>query len=249
MKDESNPSIPWKLSIQPLLESRDHGTVVAIVLPFPSLLLLRWKIIKNYTKTHSKLFPYKTQYCGASLLRIQASLLHKKPLMAERSKNNRKSWFRYFQYDEGRESPDDARNVLLIVAGLIAAVTFQAGVNPLGGVWQDNENGHSAGRGIYSNQTREFYIFLISNTVALSTSILILISLTYRFPFHFEIMLATASMVVTYASAIFAVTADDLVKFRYILAAAVAPFAMRCLLQMWNEMKEKVTDGEVGQVV
>lgn len=78
---------------------------------------------------------------------------------------------------------------------------------------------------------REFYIFLISNTVALSTSILILISLTYRFPFHFEIMLATASVVVTYASAIFAVTPDDLVKFRYILAAAAAPFAIRCLLQ------------------
>lgn len=169
--------------------------------------------------------------------------------MAERSKNNRKSWFRYFQYDESRESPVDVRNVLLIVAGLIAAVTFQAGVNPPGGVWQDNENGHKAGRAIYSHQTREFYIFLISNTVALSTSILILISLTHRFPFHLEIMLATASMAVTYASAIFAVTPDDLVKFRYILAAAAAPFVIRCLLQMWNEMKEKATDGEVDQGV
>lgn len=52
--------------------------------------------------------------------------------MAERSKNNRKSWFRYFQYDEGRESPGDARNVLLIVTGLIAAVTFQAASTLLG---------------------------------------------------------------------------------------------------------------------
>ncbi|KAJ9680514.1 hypothetical protein PVL29_019747 [Vitis rotundifolia] len=169
--------------------------------------------------------------------------------MAERPKNNRKSWFRYFQYDEGRESPGDARNVLLIVAGLIAAVTFQAGVNPPGGVWQDDENGHHAGRAIYSYQTREFYIFLISNTVALSTSILILISLTHSFPFQFEIILATASMVVTYASAIFAVTPDDLVKFRYIFAAAAVPFAIRCFLQMWNEMKAKVTDGEVDQGV
>ncbi|KAL6311599.1 hypothetical protein AAG906_039037 [Vitis piasezkii] len=153
--------------------------------------------------------------------------------MAERSKNKRKSWFRYFQYDEGTESR------------AMPATRRQ----PSWGVWQDNENGHRAGMAIYSSQTREFYIFLISNTVALSTSILILISLTYRFPFHFEIMLATASMVVTYASAIFAVTPDDLVKFRYILAAAAAPFAIRCLLQMWNEMKEKETDGEVGQGV
>ncbi|XP_034708656.1 uncharacterized protein LOC117931724 isoform X2 [Vitis riparia] len=105
----------------------------------------------------------------------------------------RKSWFRYFQYDEGKESPADARNVLLIVAGLIAAVTFQAGVTPPGGVWQDDKDGHRPGRAIYSYQTKEFYVFLISNT-------------------------------------------DELVKFRYILFAAAAPFIIRFLLQVWARL-------------
>ncbi|WRX08084.1 PGG domain - like 2 [Theobroma cacao] len=46
-----------------------------------------------------------------------------------------RDWCRYFQYKEGAKKEDkeknraDARNVLLVVATLIAAVTFQAGVN------------------------------------------------------------------------------------------------------------------------
>ncbi|KAJ6400275.1 hypothetical protein OIU84_015846 [Salix udensis] len=54
------------------------------------------------------------------------------------------SWFKRFQYNERIDKPKDARNVLLIVVALIAAVTFQAGVNPPGGVWQGRRSSRSS---------------------------------------------------------------------------------------------------------
>lgn len=141
-----------------------------------------------------------------------------------------------FRYDEDQETPTETRNVLLIVVALIAAVTFSAGVNPPGGVWQDNVQGHKAGRAIYADQKQAFYVFLISNTIALSTCILIIISLTYKFPYHFEIWVATLSMFATYASAIFAIAPDESIRFRYVLCAAGVPFGIQALkkLYQWN---------------
>ena len=97
-------------------------------------------------------------------------------------------WFKCFQYDKTQDKPGETRNVLLIVTALITAVTFQAGVNPPGGVWQDSDGGHTAGRAIYAAHQTPFYVFLISNTLALSSAILVIICLTYRQPrktFHF----------------------------------------------------------------
>ncbi|KAJ6971949.1 hypothetical protein NC653_032487 [Populus alba x Populus x berolinensis] len=113
-------------------------------------------------------------------------------------------------------------------------MTFQAGVNPPGGVRQDdsgikpaaganpptpggewqeynvtklaaganspspggenNEQNHAAGGAIYGSHKTPFYVFLMSSTLAFSSSLLVITSLTYGFPFHFEIWVATASM-------------------------------------------------------
>ncbi|GMY23023.1 hypothetical protein FCV25MIE_18264 [Fagus crenata] len=170
---------------------------------------------------------------------------------------------------------DKTRDILLIVVTLIAAVTFQAGVNPPGGVWQDDgrcENATSiapvtfqseanlpnwdqqhkncerkAGTAIYASQKVAFYVFLVSNTVALSTSVLVIMSLTYNIAFQLEVWFATASMLATYASAVFAVTPHDSHKFRYVLIAAIVPFAVRCLIEIFKHNASEVKDQQNGK--
>ncbi len=60
------------------------------------------------------------------------------PLRSDHKDRSLRSEISEFMYKPGIDSKSDVRNALLVVATLIAAVTFQAGVNPPGGVWQDD---------------------------------------------------------------------------------------------------------------
>uniref|UniRef100_A0A6N2NKL5 PGG domain-containing protein n=1 Tax=Salix viminalis TaxID=40686 RepID=A0A6N2NKL5_SALVM len=152
-------------------------------------------------------------------------------------------WFKKFRYDKSKDSPREARNVLLVVVALIAAATFQAGVNPPGGVWQEGDH---AGRAIYASHKRAFYVFLITNTLALSTCILVIVSLTYRFPFHFEILAASGLMMITYASAVFAVIPHETVHARYVLIPALVPVLIRCLSYFFKKYCKVENESQIG---
>jgi hypothetical protein len=134
-----------------------------------------------------------------------------------------------------KQETHDIRNVLLAGAALIATVTFQAGISPPGGVWQsDDKLGHKAGRAIYSDQRIPFQIFLLCNTIALTSSSFLLLCLTFRYPYFLEVFIATISMMGTYASAIYCVTPYESVSFRLIFLAAPVPMVIRVLIWVFS---------------
>ncbi|KAL4296448.1 hypothetical protein GQ457_12G023960 [Hibiscus cannabinus] len=121
------------------------------------------------------------------------------------------------------------RNILMLVASLLAAMAFQAGVNPPSGVWQDNgpsgfstteSNGknHTAGLSVLAdNHPRAYTRFLIYNTTGFLTSLSIILLLISGLPlrrrfFMWVLMVimwvAITAMALAYSVSIAALTPD-----------------------------------------
>ncbi|XP_062099787.1 uncharacterized protein LOC133805630 [Humulus lupulus] len=140
-------------------------------------------------------------------------------------------YMKKFQYDETKDKKSDVRNVLLVVCALIVAVTFQAGVNPPGGVWQDTQGNvsYQTGKAILATDPVTYRFFLAFNSTALISCLFVILCLTKEFPFYAEILVASASLGFGYGFAIFSVTPKDAdVRLNYVALVAFIPPMIRC---------------------
>ncbi|XP_044959980.1 uncharacterized protein LOC123411117 [Hordeum vulgare subsp. vulgare] len=75
-----------------------------------------------------------------------------------------------------RKAADKASSLVLLLATLAAAITYQAGLDPPGGVWQDNGQGHMAGDPILlTANPRRYKAFFYCNSVAFVASLVAII--------------------------------------------------------------------------
>lgn len=86
--------------------------------------------------------------------------------------------------DQGAGAKEEAellwklRKYLVLLAILAAAITYQAGLAPPGGFWQDNADGHVAsGIVLKSTYRRRYLVFFYCNTTAFVASLMVLILL------------------------------------------------------------------------
>ncbi|XP_052211294.1 ankyrin repeat-containing protein BDA1-like [Diospyros lotus] len=77
------------------------------------------------------------------------------------------------------------RDALMVVASLIATMAFQAGVNPPGAVWQEDNDKHRAGEAVMAyNYPDSYHYFLRSNTIGFVASLSTILLLISGFPFR-----------------------------------------------------------------
>ncbi|XP_042016868.1 ankyrin repeat-containing protein At5g02620-like [Salvia splendens] len=69
----------------------------------------------------------------------------------------------------------------MVVVALIAAMAFQAAVNPPGGVWQDDTSSHIAGKAMLASSHPKLYqLFSRANTTAFVSSLLVILLVAFR---------------------------------------------------------------------
>ncbi|XP_042519271.1 uncharacterized protein LOC122093086 [Macadamia integrifolia] len=135
--------------------------------------------------------------CDANINNLIPSQPTKQPQLAI---HHRQRILHYINFRVREDTSLDVRNTLMVILVLIATVTFDVGINPPGGNWQDDLPGkHIAGKSIWlSNDKIGFFIFTAVNFVGFVMSSVMIFRLVEGYPYSGPVQVAQSFLVFTY---------------------------------------------------
>ncbi|KAK9670194.1 hypothetical protein RND81_13G184800 [Saponaria officinalis] len=112
---------------------------------------------------------------------------------------SRSNLIQFFKFHAGRDSPSDVRSTLLVIAILVATATYQVGISPPGGTWQDDDRGHVAGTSIMGSHDLGSYVLLVGfNSLGFNVSLYMIAILTSKFPLTIDLQVLLFSLYFTF---------------------------------------------------
>ncbi|XP_042490756.1 ankyrin repeat-containing protein BDA1-like [Macadamia integrifolia] len=151
---------------------------------------------------------------------------------------HRQRIFHYFNFKVREDISLDLRNTLMVILVLIATVTFEVGIDPPGGNWQEDsiDGQYIAGDPIWMSKDRVgYYIFTVVNFVGFVMSSVMIFRLVEGYPFSGPVQVAQSLLVFTYVWASPCLPYTNNVK--YIILVALIPIAVVAL--HWINRKPK----------
>jgi flagellar basal body-associated protein FliL len=83
---------------------------------------------------------------------------------------------------KGGEAVEKARSLVVLLATLVVSITYQAGLDPPGGLWPDSRDGHEMGEPILlTTHPVRYKIFFYSNSAAFVASLIVIMMVQSRF--------------------------------------------------------------------
>lgn len=169
----------------------------------------------------------------------------------------------YFKWNNVKDSPSKIRTTLLVIVILIATATYQAVLNPPGGLWQDDSDtssggnstgtntttprkkGHIAGQAIMgTHNSVSFALFLVFNSIGFFTSVHMIYFLTSGFPMQLELHILLLALTSTYDTCMIAIIQSSVLTDLFIATCTVLPLIIPIItVTLRNHFKRRPRDG------